>query len=366
MKIIHVTDLHIAPVGKVPASRVEASYQDTVWEELNTLKEDIEKESPDVICVTGDIFHYKSPTSYHPYDISRMAEYMDSLCAPVLVIPGNHDLPASSMARLRESPLWLLSRSARNIKMCDSEEYIRKPIYTFVNRGDAYRIWGIPYMPLDTVTSLLRELDRNISDTKTENITDIVMIHADFIPDANVNVFFKVYSQYSLPYLCPHADIFLQGHIHLSFPPLMIDRGFSVPVEGYAPVIEDNHSPMPSRYMISKPWSLGRVVKDYFNTTDILLHQHVPSYAVVTENSIEYKPLSRFRPSSEVFQDDSLKKDVESSKMVSSFVDGLEKRFGSSEKALEIQTPEDMLNTMPSEVRATIQEYLEKAEKVNE
>lgn len=362
MKIVHITDLHIAPVGRVPASRVESEYHKTVWEELDTLRSDIERESPDVICVTGDIFHYKSPTAYHPCDISKVSEYFDSFRVPVLAIPGNHDLPASSVDRVRESPFWLLGKSTRNLTIFNYD-YTDRPMISFRSFDRTVRVWGIPYLPIDDTVSALRKLNTSITALKEKTSVDVVMIHSDFIPDANVNVFFKVYSQYSLPYICPSGDIFLQGHIHLSFPPLMIGNLFSVPIESLPPAEGFNSL---GQYMVSKPWSVGRVVKDYFNTTDVLLHQHVPSYAVVTESSVEYKTLSKFRPSSEIFQTDSLRKDVESSGMVSSFVEGLEKRFGSSEKAMEIQTPEDMLTAMPEDVRKTIQEYLEKAEKANE
>ena len=318
------------------------------------------------VCISGDIFHYKSPLAYHPLDINQLVDYFSFYRYPIVMIPGNHDLPSSSVDQYKSSPYSILVQLSPNIHTVDISDPFA-PIFSYIERNSLgqpthlYRFFGLPYYPLKDSINALAELNTHL--TSESNVINICLTHIDAIPDSSVPLHYEVISQYQLSQLAPKVHCFLQGHIHLSFPPINLQPNI--------PLNNTDH-----QLIISKPWSLGRVVKDYFNTTDILMHQHVPSYSLITFTpstnpivgqasnypqpliSIEYKSLSTFKPSKEIFKEQSLKEEVEGSNQVNSFVQQLQDRFG--DQALAIQTPEDMMNQLPSTVKSTISEYLQK------
>jgi 3',5'-cyclic AMP phosphodiesterase CpdA len=79
-RLLHISDLH---AGSVEETAVEAS--------LAAL---IERVSPELIAVTGDLAH-RGRRSEH----ERAAAFLRGLGRPLLVIPGNHDIPYTFPAR---------------------------------------------------------------------------------------------------------------------------------------------------------------------------------------------------------------------------------------------------------------------------
>ena len=73
-RLLHISDLH---AGSVEETAVEAS-----------LAQLIERVSPELVAVTGDLTH-RGRRSEH----ERAADLLRSLGRPLLVIPGNHDIP---------------------------------------------------------------------------------------------------------------------------------------------------------------------------------------------------------------------------------------------------------------------------------
>jgi 3',5'-cyclic AMP phosphodiesterase CpdA len=79
-RVLHVSDLHVG-------SREEAQTE-------GGLAELIERVEPELIVATGDLTHRGRPDQHE-----RAAAFLKSLPAPVLAIPGNHDIPHSFPAR---------------------------------------------------------------------------------------------------------------------------------------------------------------------------------------------------------------------------------------------------------------------------
>ena len=80
MRLLHISDLH---AGSVEEAAVESSLQTLV-----------ERLSPQLIAVTGDLAH-RGRRGEH----ERAAAFLRALGRPLLVIPGNHDIPYAFPAR---------------------------------------------------------------------------------------------------------------------------------------------------------------------------------------------------------------------------------------------------------------------------
>jgi 3',5'-cyclic AMP phosphodiesterase CpdA len=80
VRLLHISDLH---AGSVKETAVEQS-----------LKPLLERVQPDLIAVTGDLTH-RGRRGEH----ERAAELLRDLGRPLLVVPGNHDIPYSFPAR---------------------------------------------------------------------------------------------------------------------------------------------------------------------------------------------------------------------------------------------------------------------------
>src|SRR6266540_7075219 len=80
MRLLHISDLH---AGSVEEAKVERG--------LEAL---IERVSPELIAVTGDLAHRGRRREHE-----RAAAFLRGLGPPLLVIPGNHDIPYSIPGR---------------------------------------------------------------------------------------------------------------------------------------------------------------------------------------------------------------------------------------------------------------------------
>ena len=82
-KIIQVSDCHVS-------AKRDADYRGSSADRgLAGLLPVMRKWQPDLVVLTGDVSEDASPSSY-----GRVSAWMDSVGAPVLALPGNHDDPA--------------------------------------------------------------------------------------------------------------------------------------------------------------------------------------------------------------------------------------------------------------------------------
>ena len=80
MRLLHISDLH---AGSVEETAIERSLEPLV-----------ERVQPELIVVTGDLAHRGRRREHE-----RAAAFLRGLGRPLLVIPGNHDIPYTFPAR---------------------------------------------------------------------------------------------------------------------------------------------------------------------------------------------------------------------------------------------------------------------------
>ncbi len=344
-RIAHFSDLHLCPLNHIPQSRTE-SYHKDVEEELILLRDQL-KQDADVVVFSGDLFHLKNQSAYSPKDMNYYHQILKDF-PPFYSIPGNHDLPKSSLANLQDSPYHNLMLSLPNvIRDVSFPNIINIPLpegKTFKR----FQIVGIPYIPINTFKDTLTQLFSNF-DFQDKDTFYGFLVHVDATPQAMLVNLWASFVYQELTEIFPKNSILFLGHIHQSFPPF--------------------HNP-DKNVFISKPWSMGRVVKDYFNQTDILQHQHLPGYSLVELDdseegfrvSIQYKPLQGHKAGTDIFVMESLKTQLEKSKEIQNFIQGLKQGMGESTNPFFVADPMLYLQglNIQKEVFEVIQEYLNK------
>ena len=80
VRLLHISDLH---AGSAEETAVE-----------HTLEPLVERVEPELIAVTGDVTHRGRRREHE-----RAAAFLRGLGRPLLVIPGNHDIPYTFPAR---------------------------------------------------------------------------------------------------------------------------------------------------------------------------------------------------------------------------------------------------------------------------
>jgi 3',5'-cyclic AMP phosphodiesterase CpdA len=82
VRLLHISDLHAGSVGETAVER--------------GLEPLVERIQPELIAVTGDLTHRGRRAEHE-----RAAAFLRGLGRPLLVIPGNHDIPYTFPARFR-------------------------------------------------------------------------------------------------------------------------------------------------------------------------------------------------------------------------------------------------------------------------
>lgn len=367
----HLVDPHFPPLNKIPQARAESFHED-VRQEWMDFAVQCKLKQMDAVFISGDLFHLKRQSYYAPEDVLYVSSLVNALPCELVAIPGNHDLPHSSYEQVGKTAYKLLNESTDNMhclalngERAFRNEYsipfdLNKQGLQTGKQEVVVRVYGLPYLPLADLRVELPKLNERIlqnlrEDHECGHISfSIVLLHPDAMPQDDLPLHFEVISYKDLLGLVPAANVLCLGHIHHSYP------------------VFTQQSPMGHTQFISKPFSFARVVKDYFATTHILEHQHKPMYAdlhLFLDDSnqlqfrIEYCEI-KCRPFNEIFLMDSLNREMEAGKKISSFIQQLRSNYGSVAAAFTVQQPEDLLTAekVPAEIRQIIHSYLERGE----
>ena len=359
-KLIHFTDLHLCPLNHIPASRTATYHEDTA-EEIRNLFSCIKEEDPQACVFTGDLFHLKNQAAYSPKDLNYyhtlFSQYPRNFTRDLCCIPGNHDLPKSSLDLLGDSPYTTLTVPLNEIFKDLSFRYREWDL----GDGWTFLLFGIPYVQVDRLQGEIKDQFRDFCKNKLEALQRVLgvdpkkiitglMLHVDAFPDASAVKFWKTLAFDEVCGMFPGIDLFFFGHIHYSFDPYVCDK-------------------WGKRQIICKPWSMARVIKDYFNQENDLI-KHQPSYALVTIETvgdawgvkIEYKEVPH-KPFDQVFQKDSFSKQIQKSQEISGFIQSLKDGSNGNIKELFCKLkPEEILGamTIEQEVMNIIQEYMQR------
>lgn len=341
VKLAHITDLHLNPLNKIPQSRTDSYHEDTRFE-FDAFRDLIADRSIDGVLCSGDYFNLKNQAAYGPTDLNYYSAMFNALGVPIWGIPGNHDLPKSSYALVGQTAYRNLVNSTAAI--VDVSE---APVDVEI-RGVKLRIGGIPYLPLETTIARLPALNAALD---LKDGLSIALLHLDALPNSDIPLHFETCSWDDLQQALPDVNVMCLGHIHASFP------------------IRTGTTASGQPQFISKPWSSARIVKDYYQTTDVLEHQHRPMYTEVTVGLDEAGAVRMHLEYVEIphvgfdkaFLPQALRDAIEKEGRISSFIQSLSASYGSADAAFQIEKASDLFERMEfaPQVRDTIREYLD-------
>ena len=98
IKLLHAADIHIGMenYGKLnPATGLSTRLEDF----CATLDEAVDRaigEPADLVVLAGDIYKTRDPTPTHQREFARRVRRLIQADIPVVIVPGNHDIPMSA------------------------------------------------------------------------------------------------------------------------------------------------------------------------------------------------------------------------------------------------------------------------------
>jgi len=333
--IIHLTDIHLNPLGKIPQSCKE-NYHNIVKGEFEALGLEIEKYKTEyenvVVCISGDIFNLKQQSYYTPKNIEYYASILESTFRniPIFSIPGNHDLTKSSMDLFHESAYNLLVKATKGMIDVSNINY---------EYSDRISISGIPYYATNEIRERLSKFQLDKSKT------NIMMLHSDIFKDSSeVDWYLENYITHKeVIELNPNLDAVLMGHIHKETSPYNIE-----------------HS---RKTWFSKPHAFSRMTKEYLSKKQI--EESYPSYTLIeidTNGDIQSAETKRITvyPASDFIDFKELELIKERSNKFSSFIAQIQQTFGTVNDSFSLENPDELFAkiSIDKEVREVLSKYL--------
>lgn len=353
-RFAHLTDSHCNPLGRIPQGRTDTYHADCAYE-WEAFRQECAREQVQAVLFSGDFFNLKNSALYGPKDLLYYSDLVRSFVVPWYGIPGNHDLAQASMVNFGVSALRLLIESTPNlVNVMDRTEILQLGGQSPFEVAIA----GAPYAKLEqTFERGLPELDARLSLCGGYRIA---LVHTDAMPPGSKPLpgHWEMASYDDLLDALPHADLVCAGHIH---------HGSNIYTRP--------HPALPGRVQrVSKPFSFGRVVKDYFVRTEDLQDQHIPTYTLITFRSLvdeqgliagpievdfEERVIAHV-PFAAAFEADSLRKVLEQEAEIEKFVRELHTRHDAILAGTDLVDVKQVYLDMQlsEQVRAKINEYL--------
>lgn len=189
--IVHLSDLHFGRVDAVVA---------------DALRETTRQLAPDLVVVSGDFTQRARSRQF-----SDARAFLDSLPAPQLIVPGNHDVPMHNMFARFFNPLGSYRRHMTDDlqpRYIDPELVV---IGTDTTRSFTIGGGGIRRRELQRIRELLKHADRSA-------VTVLVAHHPFDEPHAAARFGRARPGAEAVEQLaCEGVDVFLTGHLHVTF-----------------------------------------------------------------------------------------------------------------------------------------------------
>ena len=194
IRIAHISDLHF---GREVPEIVEA------------LAAELQREQPDLIAVSGDLTQ-RARTG----EFQAARAFLDLLPTPVLVVPGNHDIPALPLTQRFAAPWrrWQRWVSKELEPVIDGETFCAVGI-------NSARRWG-PYLDWSRGRISLDQLERAeaIFAEKPKDLHVVVAHHPFLLSAAGADRRTISRAHVALPRLRKaDVDLVLGGHVHLAY-----------------------------------------------------------------------------------------------------------------------------------------------------
>ena len=188
--IVHLSDLH--------TGRVDPHVVDALVPAINGVK-------PNLIVFSGDLTQRATRTQFR-----EARAFLDALQAPLLVIPGNHDVPLWNVARRFVTPLGRYQRFITTdlAPVVEDDEMI----VIGVNTARSLT-WGEGRINTRQVDAILRRLG-----AAPRELTRIIVTHHpfDLPPGVHQRRLLGRARMAMARFATAGADLFLSGHLHLS------------------------------------------------------------------------------------------------------------------------------------------------------
>lgn len=357
-RILHFTDCHLNPLSVKPSSRTDA-YHDQIDAKWAALSAAVIQNQVDHVAFSGDLFHLKAQSQYQPRDTNRTISKIEALGRPVSLIPGNHDLPKSSIDNYNETAFKAVISGARNatdVSMDDKGQvrFLNQPV-TVDGQPTNIVINGMPYVPMSKFKEMAAYFHQATGMATMQDKFIITMLHVDALPAPNaLPLPFETFIWKELTEMFPYSDMLLLGHIHQAFPMQVIPTSTG------------------KNQIISKPWAMARNVNDIYVRTEVLEAQHKPGYTMI-DIDLETKQVQAqyvdlpFAPFAEAFNAATLAAEIKGSKQISAIIDSLQNFMKTSNLDTEDNSPTAILmrlakeSNAPQQVIETTLEYLHAA-----
>ncbi len=315
-KLLLTNDWHFA--AKTPVSRTD-DYNEELFGLLDMLLLLAVKTGCAAICVAGDLFHDKHPSTRVPWSVVfRLVQWCmkaREVDIALLAIPGNHDMQQDNLTTLAKMPLGLLFEA----------ELIENIATNPFRAVGGVRVYGVPW-PGSSVPGAFDTIPKDV---------DVVLAHAFASPAGGVSYGEHVHQYDALAVAAPHVRLWHFGHDHTDHGVYTLKNGAKVVNIGAL-----------CRGALDRD-TITRQVKTAIAT--------IPDQGEVTVQQVVLPT----RPASEIFDLQAREQKVRESQQVEAFVAQLKTGL------LGVSTDyRDVLARMPmaDAVRTSVETYITKAE----
>jgi 3',5'-cyclic AMP phosphodiesterase CpdA len=206
MQLVHVTDIHFGCEDKTA---------------LTALRKYIEAHMPDALIVTGDI-----SMNGEEHELEAAGEWMRAMPVPVMVTPGNHDVPYYNLLGRVLYPWKYYDRCARGLQV----ETWRTPDWTIVPINTARALqFRLNWAQGAISDAQVRRASEELRQSPSSALRIVITHHPlDWPNDAPIKgaTINGVAAQNALAEA--GAQLFLSGHLHFASARLIGTKALSV------------------------------------------------------------------------------------------------------------------------------------------
>lgn len=227
-RIVHISDIHF---GVARHTRIQP------------LIEAVHRAEPDLVIVSGDLVQWGLPREFR-----KARWFLDQLPRPLIVVPGNHDVP---MSNLLVRFLWPMKRFQKYISEDLSPFYLDNEIAVLgINTAHSFtmRNGKLTREHMSIIEERLCPLP--------DDITKIVVMHhpIDQAMEFGDKALVK-YARKSMDTLARcGADLFLSGHMHIGYSGSTQKR---YTISGYAALVVQAGTALSAREREEEPNSFN-------------------------------------------------------------------------------------------------------------